>query len=332
LATIRDVARRAGVSPATVSRVVNGLPGYTDATRQRVERALDELRYEPDTLARGLKTRQSVVIGVLTPVVSDALTSEILRGVEAAAQNSGHTVMLGRSGPHAVLAPGYLRTFRTYRAAGVLLISVEITPEMRQTLGPGTPFVAVAIRDGRAFPSVAIDDEKAAYDGTRYLLGMGHRRIGCMGGDITSTLVNTPRLRGYTRAMREMGLTPVIAHGNSLYDSAPGALDELLAQDPALTAVFAFSDEMAVATINELQQRGRSVPEDVSVLGFDNTRTAVHVNPALTTVAQPLELMGRLAVERILTPGGPSVRVLAHRILERDSVASVPAAGQRAFA
>ncbi|MGN7702161.1 LacI family DNA-binding transcriptional regulator [Cellulosimicrobium sp. 22601] len=319
MTTIRDVARVAGVSPATVSRVVNGLPGYSEVTRKRVERAAADLGYEPDTLARGLKTRQSAVIGVLTPVVSDALASEILRGVEDAAQSAGHTVMLGRTGAGAVHAPGYLRTFRTYRAAGVVLISAAVTAEMRRALGEGTPFIAVAIRDGRAFPSIAIDDEKAAYDGTRYLLGLGHRKIGLLGGDITSHLVNTPRLRGYERAMREMRLEPHIAHGNSLYESAPAALAALLDREPALTAVFALSDEMAAATVNELQRQGRRVPEDVSVLGFDNTRTAVHVQPALTTVAQPLRKMGELAVERLLGTG-PSTRMLDHRIIERGTV------------
>ncbi|MHA7134295.1 LacI family DNA-binding transcriptional regulator [Oerskovia turbata] len=320
MTTIRDVARVAGVSPATVSRVVNGLPGYSEATRVRVERAAADLGYEPDTLARGLKTRQSAVIGVLTPVVADALVSEILGGVEDAAQAAGHTVMLGRTGAGAVHAPGFLRTFRTFRAAGVVMISAAVTAEMRRALGEGIPFVAVAIRDGRAFPSLAIDDEKAAYDGTRYLIGLGHRRIGLIGGDVSSDLVNAPRLRGYERAMREQRLEPLVAHGNSIYESAPAALATLLAREPGLTAVFALSDEMAAAAVNELQRRGRRVPEEVSVLGFDNTRTAVHVHPALTTVAQPLRKMGELAVERLLGTG-PSSRVLDHRIIERGSVA-----------
>lgn len=322
MTTIRDVAQVAGVSPATVSRVVNGLTGFSSSTRERVERAAAELGYEPDALARGLKTRQNPVIGVLTPVVSDALTSEILRGVESAALAAAHVVMLGRTGPGAVHAPGYLRTFRTYRAAGVVLISAEITAEMRRALGSSTPFVAAAIRDGRAFPSLAINDEKAAYDGTRYLLALGHRRIGLLGGDITSRLVDTPRVRGYRRAMEEARLRPVIAHGDSLYESAPRALSELLSQDPGLTAVFALSDEMAAAAVNELQRTGRRVPEDVSVLGFDDTKTAVHVHPALTTVAQPLESIGRLSVESLLGGGAPVSRVLPHTIRERMSTAA----------
>ena len=325
MTTIRDVARVAGVSPATVSRVVNGLIGYSAETQRRVEEAIATLNYEPDTLARGLKTKQTAVIGVLAPVVSDALASEIMSGVEAAARLHGHSVMLGRTGPASTFAASYLRTLRTYRAAGVILISAAVTPEMRRTLGSSIPLMSVAIRDGRRFPSIAIDDEVAAYDGTRHLIALGHRRIGLLAGDPESVLVNTVRKRGYLRAMSEARLAPVMEHGNSLYDSAPPALARLQAQDAQLTAVFALSDEMGAAVVNELQRQGRRVPDDISVLGFDNTRTSLHVHPALSTIAQPLERMGELAVEKLLavgrSTGGVTPRILPHRLIERGSTA-----------
>ncbi|PJJ71635.1 LacI family transcriptional regulator [Diaminobutyricimonas aerilata] len=319
MTTIRDVARHAGVSPATVSRVVNGMPGYSSATRDRVTQAVAELGYEPDTLARGLKTMQSTMIGVLAPVVSDALASQVMSGVERAARELGYSVMLGRTGPGSEFAPGYLHTLRTYRAAGVVLISAAITADMRRVAGPKMPLISVAIRDGKQFPSLAIDDERAAYDATRHLLGLGHERIGLLAGDATSLLVNAPRERGYLRAMTEAGATPLLERGNSLYDSAPPALGRLLERDPALTAVFALSDEMGAAVVNELQRLGRRVPDDVSVLGFDDTRTAQHVHPALSTVAQPLERMGEVAVHHLLDAGNGGARILPHRLIERGS-------------
>ncbi|HEY0258978.1 MAG TPA: LacI family DNA-binding transcriptional regulator [Lacisediminihabitans sp.] len=321
MSTIRDVAQAAGVSPATVSRVVNGLAGFSEQTRKRVKQVASELNYEPDALARGLKTRQSVMIGVLAPVVSDALASQIMSGIENGAQSLGHSVMLGRTGPRSIYAPGYLRTFRTYRAAGVILISTVVTAEIRKTLGPQIPFIAVAIRDGLSFPSLAIDDERASYDGTRFLQKLGHRRIGLITGNMESHLVNTPRLRGYYRAMSEAGTSPLIAPGDSLYDSAPAAVRKLVKLDPELTAIFTLSDEMAAAAVNELQRLGYRVPDQISVLGFDNTPTALHVYPALTTVAQPLERMGELAVEWLLSPGRPPSRILPHKILQRGSTA-----------
>lgn len=319
MVTIRDVAQYAGVSPATVSRVVNGLPGYSTDTQQRVENAVTALNYEPDSLARGLKTKQSAVIGVLAPVVSDALASEVMSGVEIGARARGHSVMLGRTGIGSTFAASYLRTLRTYRSAGVILISAAITPEMRRALGPTVPLMSVAIRDGDRFPSLAIDDERAAYDGTKYLLALGHRRIGLLAGDPQSTLVNTVRERGYIRAMTEAGLPAILEQGNSLYESGPAALGRLLQREPALTAVFALSDEMGAAVINELQRLGRRVPDDISVLGFDNTVTARHVFPALSTIAQPLERMGELAVERLLSPGSLRPQILPHRLIERGS-------------
>ena len=302
-----------------MSRVVNGLIGYSTETQRRVEEAIDQLGYEPDTLARGLKTKQGAVIGVLAPLVSDALASEIMSGVEATARLRGYSVMLGRTGPQSTFAASYLRTFRTYRAAGVILISAAVTPDMRRALGSGIPLMSVAIRDGNRFPSLAIDDEVAAYEGTRHLIGLGHRRIGLLAGDPDSMLVNTLRKRGYLRAMAEASLTPVLEHGNSLYDSAPPALGRLLAQDAGLTAVFALSDEMAAAVVNELQRMGRIVPDEISVLGFDNTRTSQHVHPALSTIAQPLERMGEIAVERLLATGDVGSRILPHRLIERGS-------------
>jgi LacI family transcriptional regulator len=139
--------------------------------------------------------------------------------------------------------------------------------------------------------------------------------------------VNTVRTRGYLRAMTDADLQPLLEYGNSLYDSAPPALARLLARDPRLTAVFALSDEMGAAVVNELQRMGRRVPEHVSVLGFDNTPTSQHVQPALSTIAQPLERMGELAVERLLASeepgGGPVPRILPHRVLERRSTSTV---------
>jgi LacI family transcriptional regulator len=321
MVTIRDVARYAGVSPATVSRVVNGLAGYSADTRDRVEGAVAALNYEPDTLARGLKTKQTEVIGVLAPLVSDALASEVMSGVESAARAHGYSVMLGRTGPGSAFAAGYLRTLRTYRSAGVILISAAITPEMRRVLGSTVPLISVAIRDGERFPSLAIDDERAAYDATNYLLGLGHRHIGLLAGDPHSLLVNTVRERGYVRAMAAAGLPALLEQGNSLYESAPAALGRLLRRDPGLTAVFALSDEMGAAVVNELQRLGRRVPEDISVLGFDNTVTARHVYPALSTVAQPLGQMGELAVAKLLSAGSLRATILPHRLIERGSTA-----------
>ncbi|WP_425864793.1 LacI family DNA-binding transcriptional regulator [Arthrobacter sp. TWP1-1] len=326
MATIRDVAELAGVSPATVSRVVNGLVGYSDATRLRVEEAVKSLSYETDYFARGLKIRQTSVIGLLAPMVSDALTSQVMQGVEIEAQERGYAVMLGRTGAKSAYIADYLRTLRTYRAAGVILISAVITPEIRQLLGPTVPVISVAISDKSGSPSVAINDEQAAYDATRHLLRLGHRRIGLLTGNLASIYVAQPRKRGYERAMTEAGCKPVTATGTFFYESGAACVDDLLKQEPGLTAFFAMSDEMGAAAINELQRRGFRVPEDVSVLGFDNISTSLHVNPQLSTMAQPLEEMGRTAVKKLLRARDMGPQIMAHRLIERGSTAPVSSA------
>ncbi|WP_449371803.1 LacI family DNA-binding transcriptional regulator [Arthrobacter psychrolactophilus] len=332
MATIRDVAELAGVSPATVSRVVNGLVGYSEETRIRVETAVKSLSYETDYFARGLKTRQTSVIGLLAPMVSDALTSQVMQGVESEAQERGYAVMLGRTGAKSAYIAGYLRTLRTYRAAGVILISSVITQETRQLLGPNVPVISVAISDKTGSPSVAINDEQAAYDATRHLLRLGHRRIGLLAGNDASVYVAQPRKRGYERAMAEAGCTPAIATGTFFYESGAACIDELLQQDPGLTAFFAMSDEMGAAAINELQRRGFRVPEDVSVLGFDNTSTSLHVNPQLSTMAQPLVDMGRTAVKKLLRARDLGPQIMAHGLIERGSTARVNIPGSASAA
>ncbi|MDJ0317504.1 MULTISPECIES: LacI family DNA-binding transcriptional regulator [Arthrobacter] len=321
MVTIRDVAKHAGVSPATVSRVVNGLVGYSDETRCRVENAVKTLNYETDSLARGLKTRQTSVIGLLAPMVSDALASQVMLGVEDEARERGYAVMLGRTGAKSTYIASYLRTLRTYRAAGVILISAVITSETRQLLGTKVPLISVAISDKSGSPSVAIDDELAAYESTRHLLRLGHRQIGLLEGDPASIYVALPRKRGYLRAMAEAGCSPITAAGNFFYESGAAGVEKLLQQDPSLTAIFALSDEMGAAAVNELQRRGLRVPEDISVLGFDNTATALHVNPPLSTMSQPLEEMGRMAVKKLLRSRDLGPKIMPHRLIERGSTA-----------
>jgi DNA-binding LacI/PurR family transcriptional regulator len=279
--------------------VVNGLVGYSDETRERVETAVKSLSYETDYLARGLKTLQTSVIGLLAPMVSDALASQVMQGVEEEAQERCYAVMLGRTGAKSAYIAGYLRT---YRAAGVILISAVITPETRQLLGPNVPIISVAISDKSGSPSVAIDDEQAAHDATRHLLRLGHRRIGLLAGDPASIYVAQPRKRGYLRAMTEAKCTPVTATGTFVYESGAAGVNDPLQQEPGPTAIFAMSDEMGAAVVNELQRRGLRVPEDISVRGFDNTSTSLHVNPPLSTMAQPLEEMGRMATKSCSAP------------------------------
>lgn len=321
MATIREVASLADVSPATVSRVMNGMSGFSTETRDRVRQAVEQLGYQPDHLARGLRTANAQLLGVLAPKVSSAFAFEVMEGVEAVARDHGYSVMLGRTGFGSLYSCEYLRTMRAYRAVGVVLISAVITDEFRHHLGPNRPLVSVAISDRSGTPSIAIDDEQAGHDAVAHLLSLGHRSLGIIAGDPSSIHVGAPRLAGAVRAAREAGIEPVVVHGDFFYESGARAIEPLLAASHPVTAIFAVSDEMAVGAINELQRRGYEVPRDISVVGFDDTSAARQVHPQLTTVAQPLRAMGELAATRLLRSRDLTSSVMPHRLVVRASAA-----------
>lgn len=324
MSTMREVAQRAGVSPATVSRVINGQGGYSEVTQNRVEECIRELNYQPDSFARGLKTTRSQVIGLLARQVSDALASEIMAGVEQEARERDYAVMLGRTGRDAELAKGYLRTMRNHRVAGAILISTTISAEHRTMWGTSRPLISVAITDKSGAPCVSIDDERAGYDGTRKLLALGHKRIGLIAGDAGSVHVSAARLRGYQGAMAAAGCQPLVVRGNFFFESGAKAAKALLAKDPKLTAIFALSDEMAAGALHMLHTLGVCVPDEISVMGFDDTTTAKHTWPTLSTVHQPLSEMGALAVHKVLHARDLAPQIVSHRIVERQSTAPPP--------
>lgn len=325
MVTIKDVARVSGVSFSTVSRVVNGGTGFSEETRARVEAAVAELGYRPNALARSLVKKQRSSVAVLVPSVSESFAGLILEGAEEAALEAGLLVVVGRTGGRPERAVDYLEAMRGHQAVGAVLVSTVITPELTDAFGGAGPLVSVAIDAHNSTPAIAVDGYDAARDAVGFLTERGHRRIGVLAGHGEDVFTTRPRLAGYADAMKEAGLRPVITFGGFHYAAgAPGVAD-LLRIEPDLTGIVAFSDELGVAAINALQRLGRRVPDDVSVIGFDDTPVAQHVNPALTTVAQPLRAMGILGVRMILDPPSTDRVIVPHRIVRRESVGPPPA-------
>ncbi|MEV8080232.1 substrate-binding domain-containing protein [Pseudarthrobacter oxydans] len=192
---------------------------------------------------------------------------------------------MDHTGAKSAYIAGYLRTLRTYRAAGGFLISAVITPEAHHLRCNQRQ---VRLLQRRHDDGAAFDDEQAAYYATLHLLKLGRRRIDALTADPASVFVAQPRKRGYLRAMTESKGSHGTATGTFFYESDAPGVDELLQQGPGLTAIFVISDEMGPAIVNELQRRGLRAPEDGSVLGFDNTSTSRPVNPPMRTMEQPL--------------------------------------------
>ncbi len=331
--TIKDIAARAGVSISTVSRVVNHSARVDPATEERVHEAIDALRYRPNLLARGFRRKTTLTIGLLVPDNSNPFFAEMARVIEDAGFREGYSVILCNSDLSEIKQSDYVDVLLAKRVDGVILtstglISSEGGAETVNLIHEANVPCVVIDRDLEDFPvdQLLVDNEEGGDLAGRYLIGLGHRRIACVVGpsDLTPS---AGRIAGFRRALGQAGLhlpEESVIRGNGRHDGGVAAVRELLRRNIAFTAIFAFNDEMAIGVIGELQRAGRRVPDDVSVIGFDNIPYASAIFPSVTTIAQPIAEMGdrgvRLLLERIRQPDAPFQRIiLSTRLVERES-------------
>ncbi|HEX7061323.1 MAG TPA: LacI family DNA-binding transcriptional regulator [Woeseiaceae bacterium] len=302
--TISDVARHAGVSPMTVSRVINNEANVRDETRELVNSAIAELGYAPNEAARSLAGATQIHIALLFTNPSAAYLSEFLVGSleKSRALNVQLVVEKCSDGPDAEEA---IRSLRAGGADGVLLSPpLADSPEVLHVLeSTDTPAVIVTSSCPRDNTSVvSIDDYEAALTMTRHIISLGHKRIGFIIGH-PNQLASERRLAGYRAALEEAGLphAPELeVQGLFTYRSGLDAADQLLNLDPMPTAIFASNDDMAAATVAVAHRRGLDVPGDLTVCGFDDTTLAVTIWPELTTIRQPIVELSGAAVELLV--------------------------------
>ncbi|MDY0289636.1 MAG: substrate-binding domain-containing protein [Sphaerochaeta sp.] len=323
--TIQDVATKAGVSIATVSRIVNNLPGYSENTRLRVEKVIEELGYSPNAMARGLVNKKTDVIGVLLPSVTSRFSNELLRGIERIAQNKGKSVIVCNTDRNGARTMEYLKTLREQRVDGILYISEWLTDEYGQFLHDlDIPVVLVAThRDSFPFSYVKIDDKAAAESATRYLINKGHTKIGLITGSADDRIAGKPRIEGYQKALLESGVSgdpTLIAYGDFHYLSGIQAMEKLYKAHPDLTAVFATSDEMALGALTWMHKNGIKAPDEISIIGYDDTLDAQIAYPALTSIHQGIEELGKVSMKLLSDNQRGQQIILPHSITERDSV------------
>jgi LacI family transcriptional regulator len=299
--TIHDVARLAGVSAATVSRVLNGAghPVRED-TRRRVLEAARLLDYYPNRLARSLLRRETAVVGLLVPDVSNPYYAAILRGVEDVAHQRGLAVMLCNTDRDPAKQRQALRTLLEHRVDGVIVAGGTLTAADLARVDGRVPVVAVGRHPARV-PCVRVDNVQAARQACRHLLDLGHTRVACLAGP-PSSYTARDRVRGYLSALREAGVRPDdgwVVWSEFTAQGGYAATRQLLDRCP-VTAVLACNDQMALGAVRALWEAGLQVPADVSVVGFDDTPAAAVSVPALTTVAVPTYEMGRKTMELLL--------------------------------
>lgn len=306
--TIKTVAARAGVGRTTVSRVVNGSDLVSADARARVLAAIKELNYVPNSVARGLVTNRTNSVALVIPESESRLGSEpffaaLIRGVSGALAESGTQLQLMLVRDQAE-RDQLTESVATRRVDGVLLVSVHAEDRLPGILEEmGLPTVLAGRRDaGEQLSYVNSDNAGGAAEAVRHLLGRGRRRIATITGPQDMD-VGRARLSGWHAAHKEAGVPAdgaLIEPGDFSEDSGGHAMRLLLERTPDLDAVFAASDLMAVGALAELRRQKRRVPDDVAVVGFENSVLARHTNPPLTTVRQPVEELGR-TMARILT-------------------------------
>ena len=332
--TIEDVARAAGVSAMTVSRVINGGKNVRESTRLAVQEAVKKLNYSPNSAARNLAAGEATHIGLLYANPSAAYLSMFLIGALEAARRAGcHLVIESCESEDGGEQAEVTRRFVTSEVEGVILPpplseSEAIMGELR-AMGIPVVTVAMGVEDHRT-PNVRIDDFGAAAEMTRHLLELGHRNLGMIKGH-PNHIASHDRERGFLAALAEYGIDPadgLVEQGYFTYRSGLAAAERLLSSPTPPSAIFASNDDMAAATISVAHRRGLTVPGDLSVVGFDDTSLATSVWPELTTVRQPISAMAESALEMLLAGirarrggGGaaPLLKVLDHELVVRES-------------
>ena len=325
---LKDIAADAGVSIATVSHALRNPGRVSEATREKVLAAADRIGYTPNKLAASLRTARSGNIVVIIPDVTDSFNSGIIGAIERVAHRRGYSVLLGDTQGSAVREREFAAMTLSHQADGIILMSHRLPFADEFGGSAGLPPIVNGCEftgDARV-PLVAIDDVAAARDATRHLLEGGHRRIAAITGDIQSTS-SRDRLRGYRAALEEAGLAPeerLVVHGAYSLKAGEHAAGQLLLQKRRPTAVFCFSDDIALGCMYALRQNGFDVPGDISVIGFDDIPFARYCAPPLTTVAQPTEEIGKtcatLLLDLIEGAAPPRARhILPHRLVVRES-------------
>jgi len=305
MATIYDIAKHVGVSAGTVSRALTRPDKVLPATRKRIEQAAAKLGYVPNTVARTLKTQRSGKILVTVPDIANPFFAQILQGAEDAAQAAGYAVLLGDTQHQVEREERYAQMLRRNEADGLIVLGHRLPPTARDIVtqqGSAAPVVnGCEFEPTMGIPSVHIDNAAAARAVMEHLYGLGHERIAVVGGPPDNPL-HQQRMEGVRAAaktrgrLRQLGIVP----GDFSLESGHAAAMALLAEPLVPTAIFCFSDQMALGALAACRDLGIGVPDALSIVGFDDLASSSFLTPPLTTIRQPMREIGVRAVNLLL--------------------------------
>lgn len=331
--TIDEIARLAQVSPATVSKVLNNRPYVSLETRARIERVIAETGFVPSQRARGLSKRRSFILGLLIPYTSDQLFAdphllEIMRGIEAEANGHDYNLLLSTARAPVDAPSAFTRLLRSDVIDGAIVVeTLDVQPFAEALAVQPAPWVVVGYPGSPAVASVHADDFGGALAATEHLLALGHRRLGVISSTPRPYALEE-RLRGVRAALAAVGLSldeTLVATGDFSIESGEAGAHALLGRDDAPTAIFALNDRMALGAVRAAWARGLRVPEELSVVGFDDIALATMLTPPLTTVRQPGYSLGGAAAAALFalldSSGEPAPATLATELIVRGTTA-----------
>lgn len=332
MSTIVDVARLAGVSTATVSRVINSPDSVKPSTRDRVLRAMKTCGYRYNALARGFATRKSKILGLIVPSITNPVFAESTRGTQDVADDRDYRVVQANTDYSAEREARMIRTFREMRVDGILLTTTDPRhPFLRDLAEEGFPLVLLysTVRRG-PISCVGVDNFRGGYLAAAHLAERGHRRIGMIAGEFSTSDKSCHRWHGFRKCLSDCGLSydsrRVLQFPYDLENGKRG-IRELMALPEPPTAVFCSNDFLAIGAMEGAREMGLDIPGDLSVVGFDDMPLTGFVSPGLNTIRQPAREMGRLGAQTLLArieePSAPPVhRLLDIQLIERESVAA----------
>ncbi len=299
--SIKDIAQTAGVSPSTVSRALSDHPRISAETKERIRRLAEEMGYTPSLLARSLVTRDTATIGIVITMASDPFLTHLVTSIEEVAQEQGYSVLMSSSYLDPDRELESVAAFHGRRTSGIIVIGSQIDTGYLQ-LRDRFP-LPIVLTNCRTYPySISTDNMTGARQATEYLVQLGHRRIAYI-ANRRSYRSNFDRLTSYRQALAAHGVPvddDLIVEGDGTLHGGSAAARTLLSHPQPPTAVFCFNDMTAIGVLSGLQQAGIQVPEEISVIGFDDVEFAAHCYPPLTTVRQPTDLMGQRLIHMLL--------------------------------
>lgn len=328
--TIKDIANRLGISTSTVSRVLQNARDVSPATRQKVLDLIEKEKFHPNVVARNLKYRQTKTLGVVVPSFDKPFYSKVIGGIQEQAARLGFNILACQSRENHQTELAYIKTLLANKVDGLLVCMSRNTKSAQYLLELQKNNVPLVLFDRVGglfnFSKVHVDNESGAQAMIRYLLEQGHRKIAHIGGPANLS-VCIDRLKGYRKAHRDFGMPvweELILEGDFSMESGSVCTEQLLRRGLKPDAVFCICDSMAIGCIKALLRHGYRIPGDIAVAGFDNDPITEHLEPALTTVEQPMQRIGEeaasLLIQKIHEPGSPNRDIMLEtRLIIRES-------------